>query len=199
MHKPHGLLAFALAAITVGCQSSAERARIEMQSVYRSAKTLDEQMKAGTELKELLKLQGNLATELAIVHDRMRVNSRLNQILANHYAAYETTLQSYSLVMDILEYHGTMERCKAPRYLPADAARQKSMSLEERAADFEATAEYFNRSIKCIEQFYHVDHSLHERADRLGMSCPSFERDSSCLTAFAEAKLMNAEKLLIGR
>jgi len=46
MPRLNGLLAFAMAAITVGCQSSADRARIEMQPVYRSAKTLSEQMKA---------------------------------------------------------------------------------------------------------------------------------------------------------
>ena len=131
MTRPDGLLAFALAAVTVGCQSSAERARIEMQPVYRSAKTLSEQMKAGADLKELVRLYGNFATELGIVHDHMKGNSPLDRILGPHYAAYQTTLQSDSLVVDILEYHETIERGIAPRYEMPGRETFKRLPLDE--------------------------------------------------------------------
>jgi hypothetical protein len=199
MRKPHCPLALALAAVTVGCQSSAERARIEMQSVYRSAKTLDEQMKAGAGLTELIRLQGNLATELGIVHDRMRVNSRLGQALGPSYVAYQATLQSYSLVVDILEYHDTMERCIAPRYEPPDAATFKRMSPMLQYTEGLAGVEFMGRVWKCGGRFSHVADSLRERADRLGMNCPGLDLDSGCPAAFAEAKLASAEKLLVGR
>jgi hypothetical protein len=200
MPKPDGFLVFALAAITVGCQSPAERARIEMQSVYRSAKTLNEQMKAGTDLKELVRLQGNFATELGIVRDHMEGSSRLDRILGPYYAAYQTTLQSYALVLDTLEYHETFERCAAPRHDPADADHRKYMSLDELTADVEATGEFFGRVFKCVKQYSSAEDSLRERAGRLGMNCPKLDMDDSgCLAAFAETRLTNAEKLLVGR
>jgi hypothetical protein len=157
-------------------------------------------MKAGADLKELVRLQGNFATELGIVHDHMKGNSRLDRILGPHYAAYETTLESYSLVMDILEYHETIERCIAPRVGILDKATFKRLSIDEQVANLQAFGEFYGRVDKCNKQLADAVDSLHQRADRLGMNCPKFDMDDSgCLPAFAEAKLVNAEKLLIGR
>jgi len=60
------------AASFLSCQSSAEQARNEMERVYRSAKLLREQLKAGATLAEFNRLRGNFATELSIINDRMQ-------------------------------------------------------------------------------------------------------------------------------
>jgi hypothetical protein len=168
-----------------------------MQSVYRGAKSLDGHLKAGAGLNELHNLQGNLATELAIVHDRMTNDPSIDRLLSN-YAAYQAVLQSYSLVTDIVEYHRTSEGCIAPRHEPADETHRQRMSLDEKMADLRADAEFSNRVIKCVERYRDLDRSLHQRADLLGMNCPKFEWDSGCLIQFAETKLVHGEKLLFG-
>jgi len=86
-----------LVAVAIGCRSSAERARIEMQSVYRSAKAVDGRLKAGADLNELHKLEGNLATELAFVHYRIRSGPSMDKLLRRDYAAYQSVLESYTL------------------------------------------------------------------------------------------------------
>lgn len=169
-----------------------------MQSVYRGAKALDEQLKAGADLNEIHNLQGNLATELAIVHDRMRSDRSMDKLLRQHDAAYQAVLQSYSLVTDILEYRLNSEQCAGPKPEIADDAHRKVMSSDEQMADFRATAEFVSRVLKCSERDWGLNQSLHKRADLLGMNCPTFEYDSGCPVRFAEIKLARAENLLLG-
>jgi hypothetical protein len=71
-YRRAGRLAFCLvpaigAVSLLSCQSSAEKARNEMEPVYRSAKLLGEQLKAGVTLAEFNRLRGNFATELSII------------------------------------------------------------------------------------------------------------------------------------
>jgi len=187
--------ALLLAVLAVGCQSSAERARAEMQSVHRSAIALNEQMKSGASLEGLRKLRANLATELAIVHGRMQAEPSVERLLRQHYAAYQIAWQSYSLVIDILEHQHAFERCVAPRHAPADMAHFKAMLHEEQVAEYGASAEFADRYWKCVKQFWGLDHPLHQRADQLGMKCPEWR--PGCLAKFAEAKLTIAQDLLM--
>jgi hypothetical protein len=96
-----------------------------MQPVYRAAKAVDEQLKAGADLSQLHRLEGNLATELAFVHDRMKRDPSLDKLLRPRDAAYQAALQSYTLATDVIEYHQASERCIGPRHEPADAAHRK--------------------------------------------------------------------------
>jgi hypothetical protein len=187
-----------LVAAAVGCRSSAERTWLEMQSVYRNAKAVDEQLKAGADLNELRRLEGNLGTELAFVDDRMRSDPSVDKLLSRHYAAYQSVLQSYTLVTDIIEYHSASEQCIGPRHEPVDKAHRKLMSSDELMADVLAEGDFLNRVVKCVQRDRGLDQSLHKRADLLGMDCPKFEWDSGCLVGFAEIKLADAENLVLG-
>ena len=184
-----------LAVFAVGCQSSAERARAEMQSVHRSAIALNEQMKSGATLEDLRKLRANLATELAIMHDRMQAEPSVERLLRQHYAAYQAALQSYSLVIDILEQRENFNRCVAPKFEPASKAELKVMSLEERRAQFVAFNEYASRLFKCIDRDSGHEDPLRQRQKQLGLNCPY--PDNGCLARFAEAKLTIAQNLLM--
>lgn len=196
MSTSYALVPILLVASTIGCQSSAERGRIEMQSVYRSAKALDEQLKAGADMNEVHKLQGNLATELAIVHDRMTSDPSMDKLPRQHYAAYQAVLQSYSLVTDTVEYHRAEEQCLARPKEVQDRDFQQ-MSLEEKEAYVIAQGKLLQRLPECIERYKDLGKSLQQRADVFGMNCPSYS-DSGCLVKFAEGKLSSAEDVLLG-
>lgn len=170
---------------------------MEMESVYRSAKVLNEQMKAGADSKELRKDLANFATELGIVHDRMRTSPAKERMLRQDYAAYQTALQAFTLIIDIEDYHVMFERCSGPRHELASEADRERMSRDEQVADWMAAAAFLNRTIKCVEQYSDREDLLHKRADQIGMKCPKFEFDTACLANFAQEKLSVAENRFI--
>ena len=165
-----------------------------MQSVHRSAITLNEQMKSGASLGDLRKLRANLATELAIVHDRMQAGPSVERLLRQHYAAYQAALQSYSLVIDILEYHDAINRCAGPEWSVSDA-EYKAMSPQEKYANYVATFKSLHRFTGCHDRYSDLTRSLDQRAKQLGMDWSSC--DSECRARFAEAKLTIAQNLLM--
>jgi hypothetical protein len=46
----------------------------------------------------------------------------MDKLLRRDYAAYQSVLESYTLVTDIVEYRHTSDRCAGPRHEPTDEA-----------------------------------------------------------------------------
>ena len=166
-----------------------------MDSVYRSAKLLKEQLKVGVNLAEFNRLRGNLATELSIVKDRMQAKPRTARLLQPYFSAYSHALDAYSLVGDVWEYRSAMDACKGggfPNSLSSDAP------LNERIHRLEAQGAWLDRSLKCEESAEKASQVLNQRSQQLNTQCGSgVELHLDCIVTNAEGKLTAADKLLM--
>lgn len=172
----------------VSCQSSAERARQEMEPAYRSAKLLREQLKAGATLAEFNRLRANFATELGFVSDQMKANRRTAKLLQPYFSAYSGALDAYSLVGDVWEFNSALEACEAPRYDPeteqliAAFGEQWRIRLEHTDRDM--------RELGCIRITMEASLALDRRAPQCGSRL-------DCVVKIADGKLAAADKLLV--
>lgn len=172
----------------VGCQSSAEQARHEMEPAYRSAKLLRERLKARATLAEFNRLRADLAAELGFISDRMKANHSTARLLQPYFSAYSNALDAYLLVGDVWEFNSAMDACEAPRYEYtehqfADASPSEQMRM------LIAVGKSDTRMLHCIE-------STMEARDALGRRAPQCGASLDCVVKIADGKLSAADTLL---
>ena len=189
----------------LGCQSSIEKARIEMDPAYRSARLLREQLKAGVTLVEFNRLRANFAAELSIISDRMRAKPSTEKLLQPYFAAYSSALDAYSLVGAVWEARSAMDACTGPDPDPDYASAQSRelrsrMSSDEEIAAINAESEWLVRFAKCLVEGDNRRQALDQRSKELNTQCPKgVYSHLDCTIENAEGKLTAADKLLMRR
>ena len=189
----------------LGCQSSIEKARIEMDPGYRSAKLLREQLKAGVTLAEFNRLRANFAAELGIISDRMRAKRGTERLLQPYFAAYSSALDAYSLVGAVWEARSAMDACTGPDpdpdYASAHSRELRSrMSLEEKIDRTKAESVWIVRFTKCLVEGEDRREALDQRSKELNTGCPKdVYSHLDCAIENAEGKLTAADRLLMQR
>ena len=193
-------LAPAIGAVTfLSCQSSIDRARQELDPVYRSSKLLREQLKAGVSQNEFNRLRANFATELGVIKDRMQAKPGTAELLQPYFSAYASALDAYSLVSNVLEYRSAMDACTGPK---PEFSREGSSGapLSERARRLQTEVEWMERSLGCVDRAQKARQAINERSEQLNTNCGTdVEWHLDCVVKFADGKLSAAEKLLISR
>jgi hypothetical protein len=165
-----------------------------MEPVYRSAKSLREQLRAGTSLDEFNRLRGNFATELSIIRDRMQAKPTTARLLQTYFLAYEGALDAYSLVGEVWTYRSAMDACrgKEPGYAP------KSAPLSERTRKLELEGAWMEQTMKCVQSAEEAARKLNERSEHLKTQCgPDVEYHLDCIVKSAESRATAADALLI--
>ena len=180
------LLAALGAASLLNCQSSTDKARSEMEPVYRSARSLGEQVKAGARLDDFNRLRGNFATEISIVKDRMQSEPTTAKLLQPYFSAYGNALDAYSLVGDVLKYNSEMDACAGT----------------SAASNLQTAVDALKRIAKCLDSTGGTSRldELDQRSEQLKTQCgPQVIYHVDCIVKNAEAKAAAADALLLRR
>jgi hypothetical protein len=166
-----------------------------LDPVYRSAKSLREQLKVGVTLAEFNRLRGNFATELSVIKDRMQAQPKTARLLGPYFSAYSTALDAYSLVGDVWEYRTAWDACTGPEpEYSSDAVR--GMPLSERIQRAGAYKAWLDRWLKCTANAGKARAALNQRSEQLNTQCGS-EVDFDCIVQNADRELAAADKLLM--
>jgi hypothetical protein len=180
--------------LLVSCQTSVDRARNELEPVYRSAKLLREQLRAGANLEEFNRLRGNFATELSIIGDRMQAKPATAALLRPYFSAYGSALDAYSLGAAVWRYRSAMDACTGtePGLAP------DSVSLNERIRQMGLQGELMSRVFRCVDSAKEARKVLNQRSEELKTQCgPNVEWHLDCILKYAERKATDADTLLM--
>jgi hypothetical protein len=167
-----------------------------MEPVYRSARLLREQLKAGASLGEFSRLRGNFAAELSIVRDRAQAKPETAELLRPYLLAYGSALEAYALVGEVWEYRASMDACTGPE--PADHTKAEfdGASIAEKKAIVEAETTSLDRSLQCIQSAEKASKALDARSKQLAPQCGG---GFDCIIKNADGRLTAADRLFAQR